>query len=74
MKFKLKALGGSPRSTKVASHWPSLISQQNRRITGVTPRVTRAYSAAPAKFIPRSKGLLSRMAGKGAGKKEAVKY
>ncbi len=48
------------------------MATMNRRISGVTPKVTRAYAEAPAKFIPRSRGLLARMAGKGAGKKEAV--
>ncbi len=59
-------------ASKVADSWKSEVAQQNRRIGGVTPKVLRSYAEAPAKYIPRSRGLLARMAGKGAGTKEAV--
>lgn len=73
MNFSLKfPKPHKPPASKVSDRWPAQIMQQNRRITGVTPRVVRSYQEAPAKFIPRSRGLLARMAGKGAGKKEAI--
>ncbi len=62
-----------PSSTKVSDRWPAEVSQQTRRITGVTPKVVRNYAEAPAKFIPRSRGLLKSLGGgKGGGKKEAI--
>lgn len=49
------------------SGWSSLVNQQNRRTTGVTPRLTDAYQERPARWIQRSKSLggLKGMASKG---------
>lgn len=62
-----------PSSTQVSDRWPAEVSQQTRRITGVTPRVVRSYQEAPARFIPRSRGLLKSLGGgKSGGSKEKV--
>jgi len=75
MKLSLKfTKPPKPPASKVSDRWPAEVAQQNRRITGVTPRVVRAFQESPAKFIPRSRGLLGRMAGKGAGKKEQAVF
>lgn len=71
-KLKLPKLK-SPSSTQVSDRWPAEVAQQQRRITGVTPRVVRSYQEAPAKFIPRSRGLLKSLGGgKSGGSKEKV--
>lgn len=57
MAFSLKP----PKST-VHSNWKGQIVQQERRVTGVTPKGLRSFQEAPAKFIPRATGMLKRLA------------
>ncbi len=44
-------------STKVPDHYGTLVSQESRRLTGVTPKLTRAYTESPARFLPKANGL-----------------
>lgn len=50
---------------KVRDGFPAEVSQENRRITGVTPRRLKAFAETPAKWIPKA-SLKSLMGGKRA--------
>lgn len=58
----------APKSTP--SHFGSEVSQQTRRITGVTPKILHGFQETPAKWIPKSRAFLKSLAGgKKMGKK-----
>ena len=44
-------------SLKISDKWPTEIRQQNRRITGATPKLLGAYQESPARFIKRTSSL-----------------
>lgn len=66
------AMGAPPKSKPVKvqkiktmpDHYDSEIRMQNRRLTGVTPKVLGSYGESPARWLKRTSAL--RM---GAGKK-----
>lgn len=41
----------------VPDHFPSEVTQENRRLTGVTPRLLKSFPESPARYLPRAKGL-----------------
>ena len=45
------------------------ISQETRRLLGVTPKLLEAYSESPAKFLPKGRGLKQMM---GATRRKGV--
>jgi hypothetical protein len=38
---------------KVADRFPSEIKQEQRRITGVTPKTVKGYQESPARWLPK---------------------
>lgn len=51
-----------PKAKPVASNWKGQITQQNRRVSGVTPKGLRQFTEQPARWIPRASGLLKHLA------------
>lgn len=46
-----------PKKVKgVADHYPAEVTQENRRLTGNTPRKLKAFAESPARFLPRASG------------------
>jgi len=45
------------KTPKISGRFRTEVSQENRRLTGVTPRLIKAYQESPARFLPRSKSL-----------------
>ena len=42
---------------KVSDHYPTEISQEQRRLTGVTRSLLHGYQESPARFLPKTKAL-----------------
>jgi len=55
--IKLKGITAPASPTKMQDHWGSTISQENRRVTGVTPRAIGLYPTNPARLLPKSKAF-----------------
>jgi hypothetical protein len=53
----------------VGGRWGQEIIQENRRVTGVTPKLIGSYLGSPARLIPRSHALRAL----GKAKKVSVK-
>lgn len=39
----------------VKENWAGEVKQETRRLTGVTPKLTKAYQESPARWLPRAK-------------------
>ena len=52
------AMGGTKikkfKVPKVSDRFPAEVSQENRRLTGVTPKLVKGYQESPARFLPRA--------------------
>ena len=46
-----------PAAQIVRDGFSSEVRQENRRVTGVTPKAVNAYAESPARFLPRAKTL-----------------
>lgn len=43
------------KSKKVPDRFGTEVSQEGRRLTGVTPRLLKSYPESPARLLPRAK-------------------
>lgn len=49
----------APASPRVKDRFGTEVSQENRRLGGVTPRLLGSYPESPARLLPRSHALRS---------------
>lgn len=57
------------RIPRASSNFPREVRAQNRRISGVTPGVTKSFTEQPWRLLPKSHSLMGMArAGKGARK------
>lgn len=47
----------SPRPPKVVDKFPREVSADTRRISGVTPGLTKAFAESPWRYLNRARGL-----------------